>query len=67
MKGLKEVSKKSQTIKQRDLESWLPIYYNFKTDTVYTSEGEGRHFVTKLIRENTPEEIAEAVERWKRL
>lgn len=67
MKGLKETAKKSKAIRQRDISSWLPIYYNFKTDTVYTSEGEGRHFVTKLIRENTPEEIKETIERWKRL
>lgn len=67
MKGLKETAKKSKTIRQSNISSWLPIYYNFKTETVYTSEGEGRHFVTKLIRENTPEEIKEAIERWKRL
>ena len=67
MKGLKETAKKSKAIRQRDINSWLPIYYSFKTDTVYTSEGESRYFVTKLIRENTAEEIKETIERWKRL
>lgn len=67
MKGLKETAQKSKKIRQRNISSWLPIYFSFKTNTVYTEEGEGRYFVTKLIRENTPEEIKEAIENWKRL
>lgn len=67
MKGLKEAAKKSKNIRQRNTNSWLPVYFSFKTNTVYTTAGEERYFVTKLIRENTPEEIKEAVENWKRL
>ena len=67
MKGLSNVAKRSAKIRQEDWSTWLPIYFSFKTDTVYTTEGEDRFFVTKLIRPNTPEEIKAAVERFKRL
>lgn len=67
MNGLEEAAKKSKKIRQTNTNSWLPIYFSFKTNTVYTEEGQDRFFVTKLIRENTPKEIEEAVENWKRL
>lgn len=67
MKGLSDVAKRSAKIKQENTATWLPIYFSFKTNTVYTTEGEDRFFVTKLIRPNKPEEIKEAIERWKRM
>lgn len=67
MKGLKAVAKASQKITQRDKSTWLPIYYCIETDTVYAKPGEGRCYVTDMIRENTEEDIVEAVERWKRM
>lgn len=66
MKNLEKVAKASQKIRQEDTSTWLPIYYSFATKTVYTTEGEGRFFVTKLIRPNEPQEIEEAIERWRR-
>lgn len=67
MKGLDNVAKRSTKIKQENMSTWLPIYFSFKTNTVYTTGGEDRFFVTKLIRPNKPEEIKEAIERWKRM
>lgn len=40
------------------------IYYSFKEGAVYTEAGEGRYFVTTLLRANTAEEIRYAVRRW---
>lgn len=67
MKNLNRVAKASQKIEQEDRSTWLPIYYSFKTQTVYIKSGADRHFVTFLIRPNEPEEIEEAIERWTRL
>ena len=67
MRGLSEVSKKSQSIVQRDRETWVPVYYSIQKDSVSTTEGEDRYYVTDLIRPNSPEEIRETVERWKRM
>ena len=41
-----------------------PLYYSIAENAVYTADGEGRHFVTDLIRENTEAEIKQAVRRW---
>lgn len=67
MTGLKEVAKASKKIRQADPNTWLDVYFSFENYRAYTTGGEDRFFVTKLIRENTPEEIEEAIERWRRL
>ncbi len=67
MKGLKTVVKKSQHIEQTNWSSWLPIYYDFATDTVSIRPTNNNCYITKLIRPNTEEDIIEAIERWKRL
>ncbi len=64
MKGLKKVSEATKGI---NYASRIGLYYSIEKDTVYTTSGEGRHHITYLIRENTPEDIKEAVERFMRL
>lgn len=66
-KGLTRAAKASSRINQRDTSTWLPIYYCIENKTVFTKEGPDRYFVTKLIRENTEEEIEAAVDRWRAL
>ena len=61
MRNLTSVAKKSETNRR------LPLYYSFKTDSVYTEGGEDRFFVTYLINPNTTEDIRKTVLRWKML
>ena len=64
MKGLKQVSDKTQNINSRDRSTWLPLFYSFATDTVYTVPGNDRFHVTDLINPNTKEDIEQAVRRF---
>ena len=59
MKGCKEVSKESLSLKRGKT---MPIYYDMENKEVNTS-GVGE-FVTELIRPNEEEEIEKAVCRW---
>lgn len=59
MKGLIETAEASKKIRQREPRTWLGIFYDLSTDTVNTS-GKGWK-VCELIRENSPQEIEEAV------
>lgn len=54
MKNLKKISELSK-------QGRTPIYYSPKTDTVYTEAGEGRFYITDLLRSNTPKEIERTV------
>lgn len=65
MKNLSKVSKMSQSIVYGDRSTWLPLFYSFKADSVYTVPGPDRFEVTCLIRTNSPEDIKAAVDRWK--
>lgn len=67
MKNINNVVKKSQSIVCGNRSTWLPLYYSFEKDSVYTSAADGRFLVTTLINTNTSKDIIEAVERWKRL
>jgi len=67
IKNLTKVAKASEKIEQEERSSWMPIYYSFKTKTVYTKSGEDRFYVTHLIRPNTPEEIERTIEYWRSL
>lgn len=67
MKNVSNVVKKSQSILCDDRPTWLPLYYSFKTDSVYTTSANDRFLITTLINPNTSKDIIEAVERWKRL
>ena len=41
-----------------------PLYYSVVEDAVYTQGGEGRWYVTCLIRKNTEQEIERVVRRY---
>lgn len=41
-----------------------PLYYSIREDAVYTEPGDGRYYLTDLIRENTAEEIKHTVMRF---
>lgn len=64
MTGLKEVAKASKKIRQEDPSTWVIVYFSFKDNRAYTTGGEDRFYVTKLIRENTPNEVEQAIRRW---
>ena len=61
MKGLKKLSKMTESIIQKDRSTWIPLYYSIREDTVFASEGEGRFFITTLINKNSPKDIEETV------
>lgn len=42
------------------------LYYSIREDAVYTQPGEGRWFLTELIRKNTEEEIVNTVRKFMR-
>jgi hypothetical protein len=65
MKNLSKVSKMSQAIDNGNRSTWLPLFYSFRTDSVYTVPGPDRFEVTCLIRANSSEDIKAAVDRWK--
>lgn len=64
MKGLKAVAKKTIGI---NYSTRIALYYSPSKDTVSTTAGEDKNLLTYLIRECTPEEIQETVEKFKRL
>lgn len=57
---MKNISK----VAERSAQGVTPIYYSIKEDAVYTEDGDGRYYVTDLIRKNTEAEIVRAVRRW---
>ena len=66
MKGLTTLANKSNKINQKDRTTWVYVYYSLTEDKVYDKDGEGRYLVCYLINPNTPAEIQEAVEDWKK-
>ena len=60
MKRTKIVSMESAKI--RGIDSWIDLYYSIEEDAVYTTGGNGRYFITTLIRKNTPQEIEKTVD-----
>ena len=57
MKNVKAVSNRSR-------QGITPLYYSVKEDAVYTEDGDGRYYLTDLIRENTEQEIIETVRKY---
>lgn len=55
MKNLKKISELSKKVK-------VSLYYSPKENAVYDEPGQGRFYLTDLIRENTPEKIKKTVE-----
>lgn len=58
MENLKKVAEASK--------NGCKLYYSIRENAVFTTEGEGRYFLTELIRENTPEEIQKTVYKFMR-
>lgn len=67
MKNVSTIVKKSQNIICKDRSTWIPLYYSFANDAVYSTAGEGRMLVTQLINPCDASGIKKAVERWKSL
>lgn len=63
MKGLKALSRKTQSVKSTKRGSWIPLYYDIAKDTVYDRPTEDNFFLTYLINPNTEKEIEETVHR----
>ena len=63
MKGLKSLSRKTQSVKSTKRGSWIPLYYDIAKDTVYDRPTEDNFFLTYLINPNTEKEIEETVHR----
>ena len=64
MKNLKRLSELSNKANNKN---WMPLYYSFDTDSVYAKPGQNRILVTYLINPNTPQDIKDTVDRWKRM
>ena len=67
MKNVNNVVKKTQNIINKNRSTWLPLYYSYKKDSVYTPPADGRFFVTTLINPNEADDIIEVVDRWKNM
>ena len=67
MNNLESISNMSQSIVAINKETWLPIYYSPSENEVYTEAGEGRYMITNLINPNTPDDIREAIDFWKKM
>ena len=67
MKNLKEVSKVTQIWQSLSggQNIWVPLYYSYKKDAVYTNPGEDRELVTHLLNMVTPTQVEEIVKKWK--
>ena len=65
MNNILTIAEQSKSINSRDKSTWIELYYSFAHDSVHTKPGEDRFFVTYLINPNTPEDIRNAVNRWK--
>ena len=61
MKGIQAIVKKT---KNATYNNPVPLYINYEMDTVYTTAGSNRFFLTNLIRENTKEDIMRAINRF---
>ena len=54
MKNLKQIAERSR-------QGVTPLYYSIREDAVYSEAGDGRFYLTDLIRYNSEDEIAETV------
>lgn len=61
MKNLREMSHKTECCPALGT---VPLYYSIKEDAVYSEDGEGRFYLTDLIRHNEPEEIEQTVRKF---
>lgn len=62
MKNLKKVAEETKKI--TGWSNRIPLFYDIEKDAVYTKSGTNRYHITDLIRENTPKDIKDAVNRY---
>ena len=61
MEGLKAIARKTQNINFKDKSTWIPLYYSITEKKAYTTEGQGRYFMTNLINPQTEKDIEETI------
>lgn len=61
MKNVAELAKKTESIKCKDMKTWIPLYYSIREDAVFSDPGEGRYKLCNLINQNTGQDIIETV------
>lgn len=71
IKGVDKIAKASQSIVQKDMGTWLGVWYDFKTHTLYTTEEQSKlddkshaYVIGKMIRPNTEAEVMQMMKRW---
>lgn len=67
MKNARRIAEMTHNIIQKDLSTWITLYYSIEKDAVYCTPGEGRYKVCRLLNVNTEKDIEEAVDFWKKL
>lgn len=64
MKNTQTVANKTRNTRSGDRATWIPLFYSFAQDAVYTVPGNDRFQVTTLINPNTAQDIENAVNRF---
>ena len=67
MRNLKRIAELTNRINQKDRSTWVTLYYSIEKDAVYSTPTDGAYKVCDLINRNTPKDIEDTVEWWKRL
>lgn len=67
MKNVEQIAELSNKINSRDRNTWITLYYSIKEDAVYSTAGDGRFKIGSLINPNSPSDIVDYVEQWKRI
>lgn len=68
---VKEIAEASKTIVQRDMCTWVEVWYDCKTHSLYTAQELKRkkkspsvYMVGQMIRPNTEADVEQMVRRW---
>ena len=64
MRNTQVVANKTKDTRSDDRTTWIPLFYSFAQDAVYTVPGNDRFQVTTLINPNTAQDIENAVNRF---
>ena len=64
MKNSQTIANKTKNTRSYDKTTWIPLFYSFAQDAVYTVPSNDRFQVTTLINPNTKEDIEQAVKRF---
>lgn len=63
-KNTAKIATETKRIKCNDTATWIDLYFCISNDTAYTTPGEGRYLVTRLINPQTARDISNAINRW---